>query len=66
MVDRSGRWDTVGRMTTARYLDVDSPYARWRIPAPPSASRLDAVFVPAIGRLASFRLPEIVIHSTDD
>lgn len=53
-------------MAVTRYLDVDSPYSRLRIPAPPSASRLDAVFVHAVSRLAAFRLPEVVIHTDDD
>ena len=66
MVDRSRGWDTVGRMTMSRYLDVDSPYSRSRIPAPPSASRLDAVFVRAISQLAAFRLPEVVLHTDED
>lgn len=66
MVDRSGGWDTVGDMATTRYLDVDSPYSRLRIPAPPSASRLDAVFVHAVTSLAAFRLPEVVVHTDED
>ena len=66
MVDRSARCDTVAPMAVTRYLDEDSPYSRMRIPAPPSASRLDAVFVRAVSRLGAFSMPEIVVHTDDD